>query len=426
MNEGHAWIACLSVFLSALIPAIYVRTQFKSLRVHRIWVLVWFVPYYAALLYGQLIHKTPYYYLIINLAFVYVFTLMYEGTTQKRLLSTVFTYLLLVLCEGAGVAIMGLFRESMTPYRYDLVKMILVKGLTLVLILIYQRTRENKISGNPVKVSTGLGLLLVPVLSFLAVCIFAFSLDENRWMVLTITTVLIVINVIVFILYEELKGYYDRQMKLQFIRDQSRYYAQYLKDVISHQDVIVRYQHDIKNKLLAIDSHVENGNADRARALIRELGAFRVTSTDFLQTGLVEIDSIVNDKLTRAARAKVQINYKAEIPKNPNMDANDLASIVGNLLDNALEAVEAVPEESRFIDLSIKYAQGVLTMVMENSFHKTREKKGGGRYSTTKTDKLLHGYGLDSIAHTAEKYNGSLVCSDANGVFTSEVILFEQ
>ena len=96
--------------------------------------------------------------------------------------------------------------------------------------------------------------------------------------------------------------------------------------------------------------------------------------------------------------------------------------ILGNLLDNALQAVSLVTENG-FIDFAIHYSKGMLLIKVTNPF-KTAIKREKGVIVTSKADKENHGYGLKSVNETVEKYNGTVNINPDIDIFTVTVVLY--
>ena len=109
------------------------------------------------------------------------------------------------------------------------------------------------------------------------------------------------------------------------------------------------------------------------------------------------------------------------IPKvNPHVQDSDLCLIIGNLLENAIEACAHLPEEQRFIRMRSLVQGGTLTIVMDNSFD--------GRYNKHKEvwisrKRVGQGTGLASIESTAQRYNGIVMLQPNGRIFQSSVYL---
>ena len=124
-----------------------------------------------------------------------------------------------------------------------------------------------------------------------------------------------------------------------------------------------------------------------------------------------------------AAENGIQMHTEIEFPRNTNIRSVDLCAIVGNLLDNALEAAGQVPEpERRYIRLIVRRINQMLVIKVENSFTTLPASKDG-ELKTSKEENGLHGWGLKSARTAAEKYNGCIQTSYEGNTFRAVATL---
>ena len=111
-----------------------------------------------------------------------------------------------------------------------------------------------------------------------------------------------------------------------------------------------------------------------------------------------------------------------EYPHNTNIRSVDLTTILGNLLDNALEAVEIAPDNLRFVNLTVRRINAMLIIKVENGCSEIPVQEDG-KWLTSKTDKAFHGWGLKSVQSAAERYDGTINTEYKDSVFKSVVTL---
>lgn len=148
-----------------------------------------------------------------------------------------------------------------------------------------------------------------------------------------------------------------------------------------------------------------------------------LTSIDtIIKTGNVMVDSILNSKLSMASSQSISINAKGAVPKNLNVTDIDLCVIIGNLMDNAIEATTKLENlEDRFIRVYIREMKEQLYISVTNSVG-GEVKKVNLEYISTKFG-INHGFGLNRVDNIVNKYDGFINRQNEEGVFATEVIL---
>lgn len=182
--------------------------------------------------------------------------------------------------------------------------------------------------------------------------------------------------------------------------------------------------HDFHNHIGVLRRYLVQGLGDSAINYLDELQAPLREMTDTVWSGDEALDYLINQKLAVAKELGIATEVKVEFPRKTNLKSADLSAILGNLLDNAIEAAKQVPEESeRKVTLTIRRIYQMLVIKTENTFV-TAPVTEDGTYRTTKKEGGLHGWGLKSAETAAEKYNGTLCAGTEDGVFRTVVTLY--
>jgi sensor histidine kinase regulating citrate/malate metabolism len=141
-----------------------------------------------------------------------------------------------------------------------------------------------------------------------------------------------------------------------------------------------------------------------------------------LKTGNVMIDAILNSKISLALSKDIKINAKAAVPSPLPFSEIDLCVIIGNLLDNAMEACVKIPDaDKRFIRVFIGRHKDMLYVSVSNGME-GRAKKEGRSFRSTKGS-ASHGFGLVRVDRITSKYGGYVNRQAEDGVFASEIML---
>ncbi|MCM1155124.1 MAG: GHKL domain-containing protein [Roseburia sp.] len=164
------------------------------------------------------------------------------------------------------------------------------------------------------------------------------------------------------------------------------------------------------------------GTLEQLEEYLDKLNADLTTVDTVVKTGNVMVDAILNSKLSLIKAKNLPVNVKAAVPETFSVSEVDLCAVIGNLLDNAMEACEKQPEDTgRFIRVYIGVLKQQLYVSVSNSAY-GEVRKDGKRYLSTKRS-ANHGYGLLRIDRIIDKYHGYVNRQNEEGVFVTEVML---
>ena len=181
-------------------------------------------------------------------------------------------------------------------------------------------------------------------------------------------------------------------------------------------------RHDMKSHLAALKGIINNNGDRKATDYLDTLLEDVAESALISDTGNVAFDSIVNYKLKDAARENIKLETRLSLPATMNVQTPDLAAILGNLLDNALDAVARVDDKR--ITLRTEHNKGNLFIKVENTFDGEVAYAGGKEKSLPATRKPGGGHGLRNVRRAVEKYNGYMDISHEGNVFSAGVLLY--
>ncbi len=184
------------------------------------------------------------------------------------------------------------------------------------------------------------------------------------------------------------------------------------------------WRHDYHNHIQTMKAHLKMGEYEELDRYLSELDTDLTTVDTVIKTGNVMIDAILNSKISLAKNRQIAVDAKAIVPKDLNTTISevDLSLIIGNLMDNAMEACMKIEDTGeRFIRVYTDILKGQLYVYVMNSSY-GKMKRIGKVYESTKEGKY-HGFGLMRIDKVVDKYKGYLNRQDEEGVFATEVML---
>ena len=184
------------------------------------------------------------------------------------------------------------------------------------------------------------------------------------------------------------------------------------------------WRHDYHNHIQTMKAHLAMGKLEELEAYLNALDADLTMVDTVIKTGNVMVDAVLNSKISVAAAKGIAVNAKAIVPKELNTAISevDVCLIIGNLMDNAMEACMKIPEqEKRFIRVYIDILKGQLYIYIMNAVGEPL-KRAGSVYASTK-NKENHGFGLMRIDKVVNRYHGYLERQDEEDIFVTEVLL---
>ena len=180
------------------------------------------------------------------------------------------------------------------------------------------------------------------------------------------------------------------------------------------------WRHDYHNHIQTIKALLSMGKQEEMSDYLDNLEKDLDSIDIAIRTGNVGLDAILSSKVSIARKNLIEVNCTAKVPQDIAVSDVHLCAIVGNLLDNAIEACEKIENAPRFIRVYIGLFKSQLYISVTNS---TKEKLRR-RVSELVTSKLgEHGFGLRRIDKIAEKYDGYVNRKNEPGVFATEVML---
>ena len=168
--------------------------------------------------------------------------------------------------------------------------------------------------------------------------------------------------------------------------------------------------HDIKNHLIVLGKYEESGEHDKALAYLNKIQIpLSQNISRYITTGNDTIDIILNFKLKEAEKNGISINTNCEVIPEWLIDDIDLCSILGNLLDNAINACSKVNTGDKWLDFSLHKLGNIIFLQMSNSYLPLKE-------SSYKNNDL-HGFGLESVKNIVAKYDGDISIVTQDNVY---------
>lgn len=186
----------------------------------------------------------------------------------------------------------------------------------------------------------------------------------------------------------------------------NHYYEQNLDSMKQRYDQISMMKHDMRNTLLVLDNLLLENQTGQARQLLGEQIERIDHIYQMVKTDNNFVNAILNQKLSEAKDKGIEVRCVI-LTSFQGIASQDICNLLGNLLDNGVEANEGAAGE-RFLELILEGDEKELEIICRNST------SGGviireNRLPETKKDRSLHGYGGRIIREIVNRYQGEIV-----------------
>lgn len=361
-----------------------------------------------------LLYSRPWLNLIVNLAGLAGYTLLYTKSLKKILFVTGIVYALAV-CSDTITVIPFVNYQAGEIFNqvYTILTTFWIFACRLLLerILSFQK-RNTKVQNWP--------LILVPFCSILLIILVALGKLKADSVVLAIALGLLIINFVVMYLYNMLLKAFARKYENEILEQRMQEYQNQLSIIKESEERVSSLRHDLKHHLYELSLMAEHNQVSDIMEYLDSMKVFLQNPDEIITTGNQEMDSLLNYWLAKAKRSLHQVIVNVKIPETLQ-DTFDINTILGNLLENAIEA--ATQTEEQKLEVSVGYDKGILTIQIENSCQGELQKQNGS-YITTKRDKKNHGIGLKSVKRIIDKYRGEMVIQEQEGSFLVKIMLY--
>lgn len=268
--------------------------------------------------------------------------------------------------------------------------------------------------------SSYFNIILILTGSIVLVEVLANVEEKYEWILIGLSAICL-INLGTFYLYDKVNEVYKEKLVSEVMEERALMHENQLDLMKQSQENIRSLMHDMKNHLLLLDAYINQNEYEKATQYIKNIQDYTYVPGQHVNSGNYEVDAILNYRLEKAEKMGCKIETKLKVPDCSFMSDFDLNMILGNLLDNALEALEHAKE--KFLSVELKYEKGILVIRICNTFDGIIA-QSGKRFVTRKPDRENHGWGLRNVEQIVKKYNGEQVIETKDTMFMTSVILY--
>lgn len=323
--------------------------------------------------------------LILNTLPILLITFQYYSSWSKKIFSVISSCAVGMFIDWSAFAILGNAEIIKSGFIQAIIFLILCS-----LFRYYYKNQEEyffKSKYSWFLILTSIGTAMIGVL----------TVNEDSSYDYLIALILLSINFLNFYIYNLEQKSFKAHYKLKLIETSNHAYQNQIKIMNESQQRIRFLRHDFYRHINKLKLLSEENDIKSIIQYLNEMEDAVVNKKEYSKTGNEDVDSLLNYELSLAAEFGAEIIYDVNLPEKLNISSFDMTIILGNLMDNAIEALRH--SERKLLKVSIQFNKGIIRIDIENSYDSQYRKKHDGRE---------HGIGLLSVENTLQKYHGKL------------------
>lgn len=359
----------------------------------------------------------------VSMVELLIITAGYRAKISKKVITAVLVFFLFVFAEAVtNVWIKSGEEQLVGNVELDLGVLGLEEYVLLWLLLIVLERFQN-VKKNIQLPKTYIFLVIFMLCSSFALLMFIYRQEfvDERLVALALLFICVSIYAL-FYLYDSISATLVTRAQSKLLMREKMYYYKQSEIIQKNYESTRQFRHDMGNRMQVLKQMVTDGELDKVAEYIDGMAEKIEAAEAYSQTGNPAVDSILNYKLLQAEQKGIEVRYHIALPRNVGIEDDDMVSILGNLLDNAIEAVELM-EENGYIDMNLHYEMGCIFLNIRNSYDSTIIMKHG-HMQTRKKDVKMHGIGIKSVQSAVEKYQGVLEIAYDDKEFSADVLMY--
>ena len=426
MNEAVFYIIfeCFSVLVGAFIVYQYINSLFETKDGFYVARIAGYMIYAAIFVVLALFFNEPWALILYNISAIIVLEhLFYQSSFVGIISSTLFFAAIVMSSEILSSALIYAFGyieygSTASPGFLRVIAIIFAKLLQIVFVKavgFFVNWKKGVKSG--FKIIETLPLFLCQVFSVILIHLFVVLGSEIHsyfnYMTLFAIMGIMYINMVVFWYFDRIRAIYEYKHKNAAAEIKLGLQAQYYEMLEARQIETEAVEHDMQKHLNLIKELLKGHPDYILKEYAADLDAQINSIPKVIKTKNRIISALLTEKVNIADKNNIAVNLDIRLGGEIKIAPIDICIMLGNALDNAIEACQGLSHEKQ-IDLSIIQKESSIAMIIENKYNPGIEKRNRmGK----------QGYGLKNIKKVAEKYNGTVICEDKDEKFTLTIVI---
>ena len=236
-----------------------------------------------------------------------------------------------------------------------------------------------------------------------------------------LAVILIVLNLILYVMIYEIQSLLKKQYGLMLIQERMMFEKSRMDEATVIWHNIRKVKHDLQNHFSVMTSQLDAGDVSACKQYMSKLHDTVENMGSLIRSGHAVIDYLINSKLSNLDNVEVLVS--GYVGNYGDICDVDLSCILGNILDNAVEAQSTVVGEKR-IELHFLRQNSNRVIICKNTIHESVLEQNRKLHST-KPLPDEHGLGHQIVENTVRKYGGMIDYFESGDMFGVQIMLPE-
>nr|WP_293698350.1 sensor histidine kinase [uncultured Peptostreptococcus sp.] len=415
-----------------LLEVIYTLTVYKIInvfftnkKINSIYEKILYAIFNIAVVAVYLKFNIPLLTIIANFIFILLLlSLIYDDTFKRKALVTILIIFFLLISDILlSMIFINVVNENILQKNsfFDIYVVFIVNMIRYLFVLIVINFYKIRIEKN-IPLIFSLPIALTAAISMVVTINMLLVVDSNNYKFIFINMVLIfIICIILIYIFNKIVNVMTENARQKFLIKQSEYYEKQIEADRKHINNTRKIKHDMKNHMYAIRNMAKNNMSKDIITYTNDILGKIEGEKVYINTGNYLIDGILNVKFEEIKNQGIDFKYDVKIPEGIKLPEFEVITILGNLLDNAIEGVKSI-KDNKYIEVFISYKDSNLLIKIVNTFDGLVIKDNKG-FVSRKEEKTYHGIGLENVRDQVEKSNGYMNIDIGNCMFTVDLFI---
>lgn len=415
-----------NVFEMASIFFFLNRLTLKKER-NTIYVILYFIFIYLLLAYITFVKIPIFYQMIFVLVEVIIYLILFrKGQLLFKIFCGVFINTMLTSIYFSTELLVALIKNTYMVKTFaitdDFRILVLVISNNIKMSLFFIISRNRKMNYIPNKILKNLIILCISTCLIINLGFVNIEfIEEDLFNILVYSVISITISLIIIKLYFISLDEYGEKLNIENKLNINSNLYNYRVEVDKVNSEMRKIKHDYRNHIQVIYTLFKMNQLNKANEYIEYISDKFDIIPKTSYTDNEVIDAIIFNKEYICNQKKINIDIESCRIKEIAIEDYDICTLLGNLLDNAIEASMYLEEKNRQINVIVSNVKGCLCIRVSNNTTNNYKVKNG-RFISIKKEKG-HGIGISQIEHVVNKYSGNIFIGVENNKFTTDIVL---